>query len=241
MYIVNYTSDEFKEKLRKADIVIIPVGSVEAHGHHLPLGTDIFSPELFCKRLEEKIGQEIWIAPGIPYGQSYDLTIYPGTIHIPSEIMANYLFHVGKSFYNNGIKKIVFLNGHGGNINALNLASEKLVELSQDILTINWWMDYSKEILGITEGQGHGGEDETSAILCYNEKLVHMDKAMKNMKKPIMRAYYKNRGSELYENALSGDATLASKEKGEKIFGVLTDKIIETIKLFNQGSYYSEY
>lgn len=240
MYMINYTSDDFKNNISKADIVIIPVGSVEAHGHHLPLGTDIFSPELFCKRIHEKLGEEIWIAPGVPYGQSYDLSIYPGTIHIPSEVMADYVYHIGKSLYNNGIKKIIFLNGHGGNLNALNLASEKLMELSLTVTTINWWMDYSKEILNITEGQGHGGEDETSAILYYDETLVQMDKAMKNMKKPLIRAYYKNRGSELFENALTGDATLATKEKGEKIFEVLVDKMIDIIKLLKEEKYYFE-
>ena len=54
MYIVDYTSDDFKEICNKVNTVIIPIGSVEAHGHHLPLGTDIFSPRLFCKEINEK-------------------------------------------------------------------------------------------------------------------------------------------------------------------------------------------
>lgn len=54
MYLINYTSDDFQKHLQKSDTVIVPVGSVEAHGHHLPLGTDIFSPRLFCQMIEEK-------------------------------------------------------------------------------------------------------------------------------------------------------------------------------------------
>jgi len=238
MFIVNYTSDDFKKNLDKTDIVIIPVGSVEAHGHHLPLGTDIFSPRLFCKMIEEKISNEVWIAPEIPYGQSYDLSIYPGTIHIPSDILSEYLYAVGKSMYENGLKKIIFLNGHGGNINALNLASEKLFQLGADVLTINWWLDFSREILTITQGQGHAGEDETSAILYYDEKLVQMDKATKNFKKPLYRIYFKDRGKILYENAMSGDATLATKEKGKEIFNLLIDKIIEIIYDIREGKYF---
>ncbi|MGB9780469.1 MAG: creatininase family protein [Caldanaerobacter sp.] len=229
MYIVDYTSDDFQKNLKKSDIVIVPVGSVEAHGQHLPLGTDIFSPRLFCKMIEEKIGDYVWIAPEIPYGQSYDLSVYPGTIHVPSEVLAEYVYAVGKSLYENGLKKLIFLNGHGGNITALNLASEKLVQLGMTVLTINWWLDFSKEILTITEGQGHAGEDETSAILYYDERLVKMEKATKNIKKPIYRVYFKDRGKTLYENAMSGDATLATKEKGEKIFKLVTEKIIEVI------------
>lgn len=240
MYMVDYTSDDFKANLSKAEIAIVPVGSVEAHGHHLPLGTDIFSPRLFCKIINEKIGNEFWIAPEIPYGQSYDLSVYPGTIHIPTEVMSGYVFFVGKSLYDNGIKKLVFLNGHGGNVNALNLASEKLMQLGMDVIIINWWLDFSKEILTITEGQGHAGEDESSAILYYNKSLVQMDKALKNDKKPLMRVYFKDRGRILYENALSGDATKATFEKGEKIFEVLTEKIIELIHNFKAGKYYTE-
>ncbi|MBL4936259.1 creatininase family protein [Clostridium sp. YIM B02515] len=240
MYMVDYTSDDFKTNLSKAEVAIVPIGSVEAHGHHLPLGTDIFSPRLFCKMINDKISDEIWIAPEIPYGQSYDLSIYPGTIHIPTEVMSSYVFFVGKSLYDNGIKKLVFLNGHGGNANALNLASEKLMQMGMDIIIINWWLDFSKEILTITEGQGHAGEDESSAILYYNKSLVQMDKALKNDKKPLMRVYFKDRGRILYENALSGDATKATFEKGEKIFEVLTEKIIELIHNFIAGNYYSE-
>ena len=240
MYMVNYTSDNFKKNLPKSDLVIIPVGSVEAHGHHLPLGTDIFSPRLFCERIDKKIGDEIWIAPEIPYGQSYDLSIYPGTIHIPSDVMADYVYYVGKSMFNNGMKKIIFFNGHGGNINALNLAGEKLVPLGADIAVINWWLDYSDEILTVTTGQGHAGEDETSAILYYDEKLVHMDKATKNSRKPLIKVRYKDRGKEVFENALTGDATLASKEKGEKIFNLLEDKIIEFIHIMKSGKYISD-
>lgn len=240
MYIVNYTSDDFKSNLQKSDLVIIPVGMVEAHGHHLPLGTDIFSPRLFCSMIEKKIGDRVWIAPEIPYGQSYDLSFYPGTFSVPSEVLAEYVFHIGKSMYENGLKKLIFLNGHGGNVTALSLASQRLVEIGMDVMISNWWLDYSKEILTITEGQGHAGEDETSAILYYNEEFVQMDKAMRNNKKPLLKINFKDRGRVLYENALSGDATLASKEKGRNIFKLLTDRMIETILLVREGKYYME-
>lgn len=240
MYLVNYTSDDFKRITEEVGIAIIPIGSVEAHGHHLPLGTDVFSPRLFCKKIDERIGDEIWIAPEIPYGQSYDLSIFPGTIHIPTEVMSAYVTFVGKSLGDNGIRKLIFLNGHGGNINALNLAAEKLMTMGIDVTIINWWLDFSKDILTITEGQGHGGEDETSAILYYDESLVQMDKAVKNNKKPLFRVYFKDRGKTLFENAITGDATLASKEKGEKIFNLLEDRIIEVINAMKKGTYFIE-
>lgn len=238
MYIIEYTSDDFEKNMEKIDTIIIPIGSVEAHGHHLPLGTDIFSPRLFCNKVNEKIGDRIWIAPEIPYGQSYDLSIYPGTVTMPSEVMAEYVYYVAKSFYENGLKNIIFLNGHGGNITALSLAAEKLVPLGAAVMTINWWLDFSEDILTITEGQGHGGEDETSAILYYNEELVQMDKAMKNPNKQVIPVRFKDRGKTIFQHALTGDATLATVEKGEKIFELLEVKIIDRIKAMQQGRYY---
>lgn len=240
MYMVNLTSDDFLEKVETIKTVIIPIGSVEAHGHHLPLGTDIFSPRLLCESIDEKMGNQIFIAPEVPFGQSYDLSVYPGTIHVPSEVLAQYIFEVGRSLYKNGVKNLIFLNGHGGNISALNLASEKLMELGLAALTINWWMDYSKDILTITEGQGHGGEDETSAILFYNDNLVQMNKAICNNRKPTMRLYFKDRGTVIYKDALSGNATLATKEKGEKIFHLVSEKIMDTIKMVVNEDYYIE-
>ena len=238
MYIIEYTSDDFERNSEKVDTIIIPIGSVEAHGHHLPLGTDIFSPRLFCERVNEKIGDKIWIAPEVPYGQSYDLSIYPGTVTMPSEVMAEYMYYVGKSFYENGLKNIIFLNGHGGNITALSLAAEKLVPLGASVMTINWWLDFSEDILTITEGQGHGGEDETSAILYYKEELVQMDKAMKNPNKQVIPVRFKDRGKTIFQDALTGDATLATREKGKRIFELLEDKIIDRIKIMQQGKYY---
>ena len=238
MYIADYTSDEFKNNLYKSDVVILPVGSLEAHGHHLPLGTDIFSPRLFCRMINERIGDEVWIAPEVPYGQSYDLSYYPGTVNIPSEVMAQYIYHIGKSFYENGLKKMLILNGHGGNINALGLASEKIAPLGMDIMLINWWIDFSKEILTVTKGQGHAGEDETSAMLYYDEKLVKMDKAMRNNKKMLYKVYFKERGKEVFEDALTGDGILGTKEKGERIFKILTEKFIEAVYDLKTGRYY---
>jgi len=238
MYIIEYTCDDFKMSSENVNTIIIPIGSLEAHGHHLPLGTDIFSPRLFCEKVNEKIGYKIWIAPEIPYGQSYDLSMYPGTVTMPSEVMAEYVYHVGKSFYENGLKNIIFFNGHGGNITALSLAAEKLVPLGAVVMTINWWLDFSSDILTITEGQGHAGEDETSAVLYYKEELVQMDKVMKNPINQVIPVRFKDRGKTIFKDALTGDATLATKEKGEQIFNLLEDKIIDRIEVMQHGKYY---
>lgn len=237
MKMINETSEKFSKNLEKSEVVIVPIGSLEAHGKHLPLGTDIFSPRMICERLENTIGEKIWIAPEVPYGQSDYLAVYPGTVTIPSEVMAEYLFHVGKSLFNNGLTKIIFMNGHGGNLVALKLAAEKLARIDATVVIVNWWLDYSKEILDITETQGHAGEDETSAILYYDEKLVEMNNLNINPYKPLYKVYFKERGHVVLKHAITGDPTHASKEKGEKIFDMLEDKLIDLIKYLSNEEY----
>ncbi|WP_432664279.1 creatininase family protein [Wukongibacter baidiensis] len=238
MRIEKYTSKDFKDSIDKSNIIIIPIGSLEAHGDHMPLGTDIFAPRMFCEGVEERIGEKVWIAPEIPYGQSNDLSVYPGTVTVPSTVFAEYLFHVGKSFYDNGLIKIVFMNGHGGNITALNLAAEKLAAIGATVIIINWWMDFLEEILKITETRGHGGEDETSAMLYYDEKLVKMDRVKVNRNKPLFRVYFKDRGKILMKHGITGDPTNATKEKGQKIFDVVKKKIVERIELLIEDKYF---
>ena len=238
MYIDQYTSDEFMDNLEKSRLVILPIGSVEAHGYHLPIGTDIFSPRLFCRMLDQTIGERIWIAPEIPYGQSYDLTVFPGTINIPSQVFADYVYWVGKGLFENGMKKLLILNGHGGNNTALNLAGEMLMKLGLDVMLVNWWLDYSADIISITGGQGHAGEDETSAILYYDSSLVRMDKAERNLSRlKINNLKFKDRGEKLYPNAMSGDAAKATVEQGKRIFKKLTENLIRDIGIFESGDY----
>lgn len=238
MYIENLTSEKFNENLKSINTVIIPIGATEAHGMHLPLGTDVFSPRLFLRLIDEKIGDKVFIAPEIPYGDCLDMSSYPGTVTMPSEVLAQYVYHVAKSFHSFGIKKVIFFNGHGGNCTALNLASEKLVNLSMDSYTLNWWLDFSKDILKITETQGHGGEDETAAVLYYNASLVDMEKACKNEIKPRFKMHFAERGKTVYKGALSGDATLATYEKGERIFKELTPLMVERIEEIINGNYF---
>lgn len=237
MYIKDCTYEEFKQQSEKINLVIIPVGSLEAHGHHLPLGTDIMLPNFLCESINNKLNDEIWIAPGIPYGQSFDLSMYAGTVNIPSEVLGKYIYHVALSMFNNGLKKIIFLNAHNGNITGLNLATEGLVKLGAEVITINWWSDFSQEILDITHGRGHAGADETSIIMYYNNKIVSPEKMIKNDYKPMVKVNYKDKGKYVYANAQSGDPTLSSKEKGKLLAEMLERNIVDIIKKFKLGEY----
>lgn len=238
MYMKYMNMDEFEEKSKSIDTVIIPIGMIEAHGHHCPLGTDILIPNKFCEIIEEKMGNKVIIAPEINYGHSWALSVYPGTINISTETFSNYVKEVALGFVYNGFKNIVLLNGHGGNISPLRPVSEAIADMDGVAVVFNWWIDFKKEILTITEGQGHAGEDETSTVLAIDESIVDMSKATSNTVKLEGNIYFKDMGEIIYKDALSGDATKATKEKGKKIYSLVSEKMIQIISNVQNHKYY---
>ncbi|MGE5575585.1 MAG: creatininase family protein [Syntrophothermus sp.] len=229
MKFLNISMDKFTSFLERSDTVLIPVGTLEAHGHHLPLGTDVLIPGRIAEALDARIGDRILIAPEINYGHSWYLSIYPGTIDISSETLINYLFEVGKGFLKWGFQNIVYLNGHGGNNPALTIVSEKLAALGARVAIINWWMDLRQEILEICEGQGHAGEDETSVIMAIDENLVDKAKTKAHWVQLVANVTTKEIARTTYPDALSGDARLATKEKGERIVDAVVDAMVGII------------
>ena len=119
---------------------------------------------------------------------------------------------------------------------ALTTVMERLADdWGLTVLLLNWWIDFAPEILAICEGQGHAGEDETSAVLAIDEQLVDMSKAHVNWNKAIATVRFPNMQQQTMRYAQTGDATKASKEKGEAIYAVCTEKIVELLQRLQSG------
>lgn len=232
MYMLYLNSDEFAAALDQTDTIVLPIGMTEAHGHHCPLGTDVIIPRHFLELIEEQMGDELIIAPEIAYGHSWNLAPYPGTIDIEPEVFGEYVFQVARGFAKWGTKKVVLFNGHGGNIPALSRVMERLADIGLTVLLINWWSDYAEDILTICDGQGHAGEDETSVMLAIDEELVDMPKATVNWNKAIANVRFPGMPLQIMENAMTGDATKASRAKGEAILALCTDRIVDLLREF---------
>lgn len=240
MYMMNLNTVQFAAAVKNVEVAIIPVGMTEAHGQHCPLGTDTLIPRRFLQLIEAEMGSEVLIAPEIPYGHSWDLAPFPGTIDIAPEVFGEYVHQVGLGLVKWGLNKLVFFNGHGGNIPALLRVMERLTEEGASSLLINWWQDYYNEILEICEGQGHAGEDETSVILAIDDSLVDMSQANVNWNRAVATVRFPGMPLKTMVHAQTGDATLATKEKGEAILAVCTDKIIELLRTFQAGDLIEE-
>ncbi|ASA78075.1 creatininase family protein [Thermococcus sp. 5-4] len=234
MRIEELTWAEFEELKKRVDTIILPIGSVEAHGRHLPLGTDVFAPLEIGKRVEERLrglGVEVLIAPPVWYGHTFVLDVYPGTINVASDALKAYVREIMREFAAEGFRRIVLLNGHGGNYSPLVLAAEEVAEEfpEVEIWLINWWIDFREDILSICSSQGHAGQDETSVMLAIRPELVKMENARGQRRTSRVRVIRKDIGRELFPDGVNDDPSLATAEKGEAILSVVSEKIARLI------------
>ena len=233
MMMENLTWDEFEEIREEISTVIIPIGSIEAHGKHLPLNTDVLAPIEISKRVEEEVrkkGGDILIAPPIPYGHSFVLNIYPGTINVKAETLRAHVRDVIEEFVKEGFRRIILMNGHGGNIYPLIEASEEVAEnFDVEVWIINWWIDFREDILSVCSSQGHAGEDETSVILAIKPELVKMDKAKGEKRTTKVRRIRRDIGLELFPDGVNDDPSKATKDKGEIILDIVSKRITKLI------------
>ncbi len=163
---------EIKKMLRKNDTLIIPVGTIEAHGSHLPLGTDVLIPEYIANKIAEKL--HALVAPPIYYGVTRSLLGFPGSFAISEETLERIIYEIILSAKRHGLRFFIVINGHGGNITAIRNAARKLwLEHEIPIAIVHWWI-YASEITKeeFNQSPAHAGVDETAAILAINEKLV---------------------------------------------------------------------
>ena len=239
--IEEMTPEEITEALKQVDTVVIPLGTVEQHGPHLPVGTDAIIPITVAKRLAERI--KVLVAPPVYYGNSLSMSDMKGVFTITPDSLANLLLDLCRSFAKQGFKKIVFLNGHGGNEQVLSFIGQKArIETGALIVRIDWWHIIDEDILKICESAvAHADEGETSMMLACRPDIVNMKKATKDdtsekLTKTLMGGKSKNVPpmfvpfTKWSKTGLIGDATKASKAKGEKIMKAVVDKIVHFLK-----------
>ncbi|MCX8182720.1 MAG: creatininase family protein [Candidatus Methanomethyliaceae archaeon] len=212
------------------NLAVIPVGSLERHGDHLPLGTDTFIPQFISEKVSEVL--DCLILPPVWYGSCKAMRNFLGTFDIQEEILYKYLKCIMVEANRNGIKLLVVVNGHGGNSVPIAMAAREVArETDLSVLVVDWWKDLGLEALSRFTSKGHAGEDETSAMLAVNADLVKMDLAKSyEVKYPSFKIYSKKLDDSLYKIALTGDATRADKEKGEELLKAVVADLIKIIE-----------
>jgi creatinine amidohydrolase/Fe(II)-dependent formamide hydrolase-like protein len=228
--------------LREVDVALLPVGAVEQHGPHLPLDTDAFDAAFLSRRVAESCSDpKPLVLPLVPYGVSFHHEDFPGTISVGNEALSKMVYDIGVSCARNGITKLVIVNGHGGNTPTLQFAAQ-MINRDAFIFTCvdnGETSDVDLAELCETPNDVHAGEIETSTSLATRPSLVQMNKAQRFV--PEFSSRYLNftarrsvewyaRTAAISSSGVLGDPTQASREKGEKMWKVTIQNLVELVE-----------
>lgn len=235
-------------------VILLPIGSTEQHGPHLPIDVDNLISNSVCMEAGRQAPHLVLVAPQISYGYNIHALDYPGTMHVGYEHLIGTCLDLCKSFAYHGFKRIVILSGHGGNSAALELASRRVIlETDALVTSFTWWSLLPADFVASVRqsvfpgGAGHAGEIETSVYLHLAGEKVQMDKAKDHI------AWYNSRGTRSFqwgdlfgsgpvsvfertstftEDGTFGQATLATAEKGKVIFDRAASRLVDFVKEF---------
>jgi creatinine amidohydrolase len=201
---------EFEEAVKADAVVIIPVGSTEQHGNHLPINTDMNCCFTIAQRAAQAIDEfPVLVLPPVWTGYSPHHMQHPGTITLKYHTFVELLTQIAACVHAHGFKKILFLNGHGGNSAIIAAMGIKLAaEEGISVIGYTYWnISPTDEVMeAVSEADkgfiGHAGEIETSLQLYLQPELVDMNRAA-------------------WTSGVCGDPSKGSREKGERIVATI--------------------
>ncbi len=173
--IYDLTSPEVAERLGERGLVVLPFGSVEQHGPHLPCGTDTMAAELVAAELAEILGAIV--VPAGPYGVTPIHAGHPGTISLRREVFESYLSNLCEELVAMGARTFVFVNWHEGNIASLDAVATDL-QADNDVLVVTAHACYTAQRIYAPAGGEltHGGGIETLAVLAHDPDLARLER-----------------------------------------------------------------
>jgi creatinine amidohydrolase len=233
-------ADELRERARQDAIVILPVASLEQHGPHLPVEVDSMLGETVAARAAARLdarGTPVVVLPVLWTGLSEHHMSFGGTVTLDNATFAAVIEGVVRSVLRHGFRRIVLLNAHGGNENALRSITDDLTpKLGVPIVQFTYWYAAAAAIAKILETQGglqHACEAETAMMMAVRPDLVSIDRiplAKANTTPDVSdvvgggvyrwRAIGSRSGS-----GVIGNPEAASAEKGERLFAAIADAL----------------
>ncbi|WP_257987805.1 creatininase family protein [Bacillus sp. V33-4] len=237
--LIYMTRDEARKAVGNFPVAILPLGATEQHGHHLPLGVDIFLAEGISRQLSERTGAIL--LPSMPFGYSWVWRDIPGTISLQQHHVEAVVKDVAHSVARYGVKMLVLVNGHDSNKTSMKYAARELMD-ELDIPVIYLFYPNLNEIMKehcetpSWHGMVHACEFETSLMLALKSELVDMSKAVSEYPdKPMLYGKSTISLGDLSKSGVFGDATKASKEKGEKMLKIFVDEMEQLIQEAYKG------
>lgn len=240
----NLRADQLREKARQNAIVILPIGSIEQHGPHLPVEVDSRLGEAVGQHTARKItarGQPALVLPMLWTGLSEHHMSFGGTITLSLPTFTALVEDICVSILRHGFTRIVLLNGHGGNENALrNITDELTPKLRVPLVQFTYWYAAAEPIAEILETQtvlSHACEAETSMMMALRPELVATDRI------PLAKSNHTSGieefvGTGVYRwrsigsrsaSGVIGNPEAATKEKGHRLLDAISTTLAEKL------------
>jgi len=232
-YFPDLTGPQVGQLLSDRSIVVQPLGAIEQHGPHLPLSTDSLVATAVAEATVAEVGDEldVWLLPTLEYTKSNEHAWSPGTVWLSATTLLAVLDDIGRCIATTPVKRLVFLNGHGGNSALLNVANREL-RLAHGLMTFLTHPGVPPDQGGTSPadelGMGvHGGTDETSIMLHLAPHLVNMDLAERRVPETLAMNHYVRFGgrvgfgwmsNDFFADGYIGDPTVATAELGKQLF-----------------------
>ena len=231
LYWAEHSYDEIQLRLEGNPLVILPVGSVEAHGYHLPLNTDMLQPMWLVERIAEEFNA--LILPPIHYGWTGGLDSFPGTISIGFDTLRALVRDILNELGRQGVDKVLLLSGHasGNHMAALRLACEDAMKAHKGMrvmLLSDYYIAYKYRGELVPENDGHAGVIETSRVMAIRPDLVKENYRFerKDAGKYMVILDY----SEFVPYATFSDPEGSNAELGEKLNTMILEELKKMIR-----------
>ncbi|MEM7595523.1 MAG: creatininase family protein [Cyanobacteria bacterium P01_A01_bin.83] len=256
-YFPYLTWKEIEQMPNKENVVIIqPIGAIEQHGHHLPLAVDA---AISLGVIGKALGQldttiPAYALPCLYYGKSNEHQGFPGTISLSATTLLSVIKEMAVSIYQAGFRKLVLMNSHGGQPQIMEIAARDLHQEQPDFAVFplfTWRVPHNAAQMLTPQEQEYGihaGDAETSIMLSLLPEQVQMEQAVKEYPQGLPEASLLDMEGqlpfswltkELSTSGVMGDATVATKAKGDRILQSVAEgwvQVIQDIYKFQQPS-----
>ncbi len=233
---------EMNEAIAAQKLVILPTGSTEQHGRHLPLDVDVFLCESVCLEVGRRAADRVLVLPPISYGLNLHHIDFPGTIHIEPETFIAFCLNVTKSVAYHGFEKILLVNGHGSNAPLIDLVARKTVLATKSLCFATGYYAFLLEAfqkIRETPVMAHADEFETSLYLHLAPERVKVDEAvadndrMGQFVSSDSTGNYPVRFNDFWgrwtQTGVHGDPTKATAEKGRILFEAAVSGLVRLV------------
>jgi creatinine amidohydrolase len=209
----------------RSELVVVPVGSIEQHGPHLPLDTDTAIAQAVTDAVAERV-PGTWVAPPINYGSSGEHQAFAGTSSVGTDTLRLVVVELVRSI-RTWARRVLLVNGHGGNVTALTGAVKQLRLEGHDVAWLPCGFGDPAE-----HADAHAGRTETSLMLHLRPHVVRLDLAEAGNTAPLaqLMPYLRAGGvRSVSVNGVLGDPRGASAEEGRRLLDSMVDHIVERL------------